>query len=213
MLRSRPADVRDNTLLSYHHCRARQRLRSHWERRRFSRGDRRWWWWDQRRDPGQRRRRRGRGWCVGQNGCGIIAVEAWVEGFDPLEQWRMRREAKEPALQSISEKEVARLFRAIGLKFRPLGESADFFQRLGQTRGIASELDRGSVRQKFALPADSGLDEPAKQNANPADDDEGNAEKWQRILFPAGLNKDASDNSQAKNSEDQPHEPKVQLHV
>ena len=98
-------------------------------------------------------------------------------------------------------------------------EAADFFQRAGDAAGIARELHGRGVGQKFALAADGGLDEPAEKNADVADDQQRKAEKRQRILSAAasaaarGLQQNPADDGEAKNAEDDAHEPQVEPHV
>ena len=98
-------------------------------------------------------------------------------------------------------------------------EAADFFQRAGDAAGIARELDGRGVGEKFALAADGGLDEPSEKNADVADEQQHETENRQRILSapaPAAarrLQENPADDGEAKNAEDDSHEPEVQPHV
>jgi hypothetical protein len=50
--------------------------------------------------------------------------------------------------------------------------AADLLQRPGEPRRIAGELNRGGIGQEFPLSAERGLDEPAEEDADRADDDQ-----------------------------------------
>jgi len=51
-------------------------------------------------------------------------------------------------------------------------QAADFFQRAGDASRIARELDGRGIGEKFALAADSGLNEAPEKNTDVADDEQ-----------------------------------------
>ena len=130
------------------------------------------------------------------------------------------QQANERFADAISEKHVGQfLGMGVAQARARFAQAADFFQRAGDASGIARELNGRGVGQKFALAADGGLDEPPKKNADVADDQQQQTEQRQRILpAPASaaarrLQQNPADDGEAKNAEDDSHEPEVQPHV
>src|SRR5437588_1845229 len=103
-----------------------------------------------------------------------------------------------------------------GLELRAIPQAADFFQCARQSRGIARELHRRCVREKFALAADCGLDEAAKEHASPAEDQKCKPEQGKGIAVSAAaarLEQNAPDNRQAYDAENDSHEAQIKPHV
>ena len=143
-----------------------------------------------------------------------FSVEGRIQSADAFFQRRMRcHQTADGAAQPIREKQMAGFLGVRSFELRTAREPADFFQGAGQPVGIAGELDGSGVGQKFPLAADGGLDEPAKEDADPADDDQREPKQRQRIFLPSGAEQHSSDHGQAKDPEDQAHEAHIQLHV
>src|ERR1043165_4881633 len=120
-------------------------------------------------------------------------------------------QVEERRVQSVTKKHVAGFGGMFGFKLRT--GAADLLQRARETLRVASELHGGSVGEKFALPADGGLNEVAEEHADPTDYDEREAKQRQRILASARAQQDAPDDSERQNPEDDAHEPQVESHV
>ena len=114
---------------------------------------------------------------------------------------------------AVSEKHVAGFPGVSGFDLR--AGAADFLQRPGEPRRIAGELNRGGIGQKFPLPAERGLDEPAKEYADRADDDQGQPQEHQRIPVPAAAreDQDPANHREAQDAEDDAHDAQIQTHV
>jgi hypothetical protein len=82
-----------------------------------------------------------------------------------------RQRTEERFAQAVAEQHVTGFPGVSGFDLR--AGAADFLQRPGKPRRIAGELNRGGIGQEFALPAERGLDEPAKEHTDRADDDQG----------------------------------------
>ena len=61
-------------------------------------------------------------------------------------------------------------------------QAANLLERAGQAGRVARELHRRGVGEELALAADGGLDEAAEEDADPANQDQRQAEQGQRIL-------------------------------
>ena len=97
----------------------------------------------------------------------IFAVPRRVNGADAVGDRRMRgHEAEERFAQAVAEKHVAQVGRVLGFELRTKTVAADFLERAGKAAGIARKLHGRGVGEKFALPADGGLDQPAEENAD-----------------------------------------------
>src|SRR5438094_10100092 len=90
----------------------------------------------------------------------------------------MRREqAEEGFADAIAEKHVAGLLGMGRINVRAEAVAANFLKRAGEAAGVAGELDRGGICEKLALAAGGGLNETAKEHANPTEKQEGQAEQ------------------------------------
>src|ERR1017187_3166431 len=106
--------------------------------------------------------------------------------------------------------------RVGGFQFGTVTVTSNFLQRAGKSAGVAGELNGRGVGQKFALAADGGLNQAPEKNADAADDQQGNAEKWQRIFIAAAaarVQQDAPDGGEAQNAKNNSQQPEVQPHI
>ena len=146
------------------------------------------------------------------------AVEAGVNGADAFRQGRMRvHEVEERFAHAVAEEHVAGFLGMGRLELRAEAQAADLLERAGQARRVARELHRGGVGEELALAADGGLDEPAKQDADPADHQQRQPEQGQRILVlaaaAAAVEEDPANDGQAEDAEDDAHQAQVEPHV
>ena len=106
--------------------------------------------------------------------------------------------------------------RRVG-RLHPRTITAELLERAGKSGGIACKLYRGSVGQKFALAADGSLNQPAKENADAADDQQRNSDEWQRIFVTAAatarIQQNPANSREAENSEKNAHELDVEPHI
>ena len=152
---------------------------------------------------------------------GKFSVEIRVKDADAFRERRMGFEqADERFADAVSKKHVRKFLGVRVAEARTrFAKAADFFQRAGDASRIARELDGRGVGEKFTLAADGGLNEPSKKNADVTDEQQDEAEQWQRILSataPAAarrLQKNPSDDGEAKDAKNDSHEPEVQPHI
>ena len=169
-------------------------------------------------DRWRRRNPRRRSFHLGDAHGREAAVEAWVDGADALRQRRMRvHHVEERLAHAVAEEHVAGFLGVRRLELRAEAQAADLLQRAGQARRVARELHRRGVGEKLALPADGRLDEPAEEDANPANHDQRQPQQRQRVLVlaaaAAGVEQDPADDRQAKDAEDDAHQAQVEPHV
>ena len=146
------------------------------------------------------------------------AIEARVNGADAFRQRRVRvHQVEERFAHAIAEEHVAGFLGVGRLELRAVAQAADLLQRAGQARRVARELHRRGVGQELALAADGGLDEPAKEDADPANHYQRQPQQRQRILVfaaaAARVEEHAANHRQAKDAEDDAHQPQVEPHV
>ncbi len=124
---------------------------------------------------------------------------------------------EERLAHAVAEEHVAGFRGVSGLELRAVAQAANLLQRAGQAGRVAGELHRRGIGEELALPADGGLDEPAKEHADPANHDQHQAEQRQRVLVfaaaAAGVEQNPADDGQAKDAEDDAHEAQVEPHV
>ena len=151
---------------------------------------------DRTRRSRQRRRRRdgppaesGDRFVIGRGGdrgdIRNMSVERRVDATDTLGD---RRVGGEERLQEAGR---AREEHVLGFKFRGgslalrAGQTSDFFQRRGEAERVTGELDRGGVREVFALTRDRGLDHAGEEDApepDQHDDEAGDGQRPEVIL-------------------------------
>jgi len=90
---------------------------------------------------------------------------------------------KQRFADAIAEKHVAEIGRVFGFQARAKAVLSDFLKRAGKPRRIACELHGRGISQKFALAADGGLNQPAKKNADGAEDHQDQSNQG-NALFP-----------------------------
>ena len=93
---------------------------------------------------------------------------------------------------------------------------ADLLQRAGEAEWVAGELHGRGVGEELALAADGGLDEPAKEDADPANGQQQQSEQRQRIAVAAaaaGVEQDPADDGEAEDAEDDADQAEVEPHV
>src|SRR5690606_5011445 len=102
------------------------------------------------------------------------AVETGIDGTDTLVQGRMGGpQPGEAGAEALGEEEVADGGALVGLHPRAEGVSADFLQSAGEALRVPGELYGRGIREKLALPGYGGLDNPAEEVADVADDHQG----------------------------------------
>ena len=79
-------------------------------------------------------------------------------------------EVEKRAGQRITEEHVADFLGMAVADPRALGQTADLFQRAGDSAGVARELDRRGVGQELALAADRAFDQVAEEHTDVAED-------------------------------------------
>ena len=126
-------------------------------------------------------------------------------------------EAEERFAHAVAEKHVAQVGRVFGFQARTETVLADFLERAGKPAGIARELHGRGIGEKFALAADGGLDQAAKENADGAEQHQSQADERQRIVVAAAAaaraQQNAADGGDAQQAENDADEPEVQPHV
>src|ERR1043166_3080611 len=123
----------------------------------------------------------------------------------------MRR--KKRVAQTVCEKQVAGFFGMRRFDSRTAREPANFFQRARQAGGVACELYRRGVGQHLTLTANSSLDQSSEEYACRSNDNQRQANTRQGIFPCTRAEEDATDNSQAKNPKDQPHQAQIESHI
>src|SRR5258708_32739881 len=79
-------------------------------------------------------------------------------------------EAAEIGLEGLGEEKVADLLDVVADDIAAEGVAADFLEGTGDAAGVAGELHGRGVGEEFALARHGGLDEPAEEIADVADD-------------------------------------------
>ena len=97
--------------------------------------------------------------------------------------------------------------------FEPKLRPPIFLSAPARPAGLRVNWTDGGVGEELALPADGGLDEAAEQDANPADEQQGQAEQGERVLPAAGAQQYPADDRQAEDAEDDAHQAQVEAHV
>src|SRR3546814_5301814 len=84
---------------------------------------------------------------------------------------------------AVAEQHVADLLglAAVG-QLRALVDTRDLLQRAGKARGLAGELHRRRVGQRFARAADAGLDHAPEQQPDVADRSEEHTSELQSLM-------------------------------
>src|ERR1035437_4595670 len=147
-----------------------------------------------------------------------FSVPRFINRANAVGNRRMRgHEVEQRIAEAVAKKHMAHIRRVGGFQFGTVTVTSDFLQRAGKSAGIARELNGRGVGQKFALAADGGLNQPPEKNANATDDQQGNAEKWQRIFVAAvaaaGVKQNSPDGGEAQNAKNNSQQPEVEPHV
>src|SRR5262245_30341048 len=99
-----------------------------------------------------------------------LTIPRGVNGFDAVGNGRMGgHEAEKRCADAVAEEHVAGLFGLGRIYMGAEAVAANFLERAREAGGVAGELDGGSVGEEFTLAADGGLNEAAKEDAEPAD--------------------------------------------
>ena len=107
---------------------------------------------------------------------------------------------------------------------RALGQTADLFQRAGDSAGVARELDRRGVGQELALAADRAFDQVAEEHTDVAEDQHhdaeykyaGRAARLFRVARRGGArdtHREVADHRQNQNPVDDADQSEIQPHV
>jgi len=125
-------------------------------------------------------------------------------------------ESEERFAEAIAKKHMAEIGRMLGFQARAVAVTADFLERPGQSGGVARELDGRGVGQELALPADRGLDQAAKENADGTEQQQEQPDERQRIPIiatAAGPQQNPADGGDAEQAENDADEPEIQPHI
>jgi hypothetical protein len=112
-----------------------------------------------------------------------LAVERGFDGAYAVAQRRVRGQQIEPRFaHPVAEVQVARFLGVRGHQARTMDVATDFLQSIREACGVASELHCSGIRQKLPLSRHGAFDQTAKEDADPADDQQSDADQRQGII-------------------------------
>ena len=96
---------------------------------------------------------------------GETPVEIGLQRPDAQRERRVRgEEIEEAAGEGVAEEHVADFMGVAVAHPRAVGQTADLFQRPGDSTGVAGELHRRGIGQELPLAVDGGLDQVAQEH-------------------------------------------------
>jgi hypothetical protein len=149
----------------------------------------------------------------------LLGAELRFQRLDALEQRWVRGEQPRES-DAVAEQHVAG-FLGIGaiVELRAFRDAADLLQCAGQALGLAGELHRRRVGQRFPRAAHAGLDHASEEQPDVADEHRDQRSEQDRggtlavATAAAELQDPAADDRQHQDPEQDAHQPDVQAHV